>query len=292
MTHRVVDTVTRFTPLGVRFWDAALARPVTGGLRLTAWPEGMAGEGTQAFRTASGVYAFQGLPGLRDVEVGAAPTDGPDVLGTQRRYVVRVDDLEGRFLPTAFVLDLPREDRGVYPPAPAGSFEDAAPSGFFLFPRAERAIPATAARVFAQLEDAETGEPAAHAMLEVEVEGETYVGLADARGAALVAFPYPAFRHTLSGSFPSGGTPLHEYGWPITARVRWAPGLEPVPEARLPLLSAVSTQPFAAVYPRVPTSLDPVEPEDALEETLTFGRAAVLRSGATGPLLLAPPTSL
>lgn len=293
MRYRVVDTVTRFAPLGVRFWDAALARPVTDGLRLTAWPAGTTGEGTPAFRTAAGVYAFHGLPGLRDVEWGEAPTDGPGVLGTQRRFVVRVEDLEERFVPTAFEIDLPREERGVFPAPEAGSFEAQAAPGFFLFPRPERAVPATTARVFAQLEDEATGAPAAHAMLEVDLEGETYVGIADERGAVQVAFPYPAFRHTLAGSFPSGGTPLHEYGWPLTARVRWAPGgLPDSPEAGLPLLSAVSSQPFAAVYPEAPGSLPALDPVDALDETLTFGRAAVLRSGAAGPLLLAPPTSL
>ena len=40
------------------------------GLAVTARPEAASGPWVDAFRTASGLYAFQGLPGLRDYENG------------------------------------------------------------------------------------------------------------------------------------------------------------------------------------------------------------------------------
>jgi hypothetical protein len=288
MRYREVETLTRVTPLGIRFWDAAAARPVREGLRVRAWPEGASGPGTTAFRTVSGVYAFHGLPGLEAFEWGE-PLAEPL---RQQRYVVSVEDLEGRFVPVAFVVDLPRRERGVYPPAEAGSLPEAVVPGFVLFSSPARPVPAGAAAVRAHLEDALTGEPAAHAVLEVEVEGEVWLGLADASGAVAVYFPTPPFRHTLSGSFPAGGTPLHEHAWTATARLRYAPpSVVVAPEARLPLLSSVSDQAAGLLYAEPPGSLaDP--PADALDVTLVYGRETVLRTAGLSTLLVEPAPSL
>lgn len=292
MTHRLVETLTRFTPLGVRFWDVGTARPVRAGLRVTAWPEGASGAGTTAFLTTSGVYALQDLPGLRDVEWGDAPASGPGVVPLQRRYVVAVQDTEGRFVPTAFVIDLPREELGIYPPPVAGSLGDEAVPGYYLFSSASRATPAGTAVVRAQLEDAVTGAPAAHAVLAVEVDGETWYGLADRAGAVSAVFPVPAFHHTLTGSYPEGGTPLYEYAWPLTVRVRYAPGaVETPPEAGVPLLRSLFDQPEALLYGVAPGSLAPEPPDAALAASLVYGRDTTLRSEGRSSLLVEPAVS-
>jgi hypothetical protein len=292
MRYREVETLTRVTPLGIRFWDAAAARPVREGLRVRAWPEGAAGPGTTAFRTVSGVYAFHGLPGLEALEWGETPFDPLAEPLRQERYVVSVEDLGGRFVPVAFVVDLPRRERGVYPPAESGSLPEAVVPGFVLFSAPARAVPAGAAAVRAHLEDALTREPAAHAVLEVEVEGEVWLGLADASGAVAVCFPTPPFRHALSGSFPAGGTPLHEHAWTATARLRYAPASVVVaPEVRLPLLGSVSDQAAGLLYAEPPGSLaDP--PLDALDLTLVYGRETVLRTAGLSTLLVEPAPSL
>jgi len=66
-----LERVTIVTALGIRFWDALLDAPVRDGLDVTARPLGQRAGGTVAFRTASGIYAFRGLPGLHDVEYPA-----------------------------------------------------------------------------------------------------------------------------------------------------------------------------------------------------------------------------
>lgn len=293
MTHRLVETLTRFTPLGIRFWDPSSARPVREGLRVRAWPEGAAGSGRQAFRTVSGVYAFSGLPGLEAVEWGEAPSSGPEVVPLQRRFVVAVEDPRGRFLPAAFVLDLPREERGPYPAVEAGSLPEDSVPGVPLFSAPARPVPPGAAAVRAELRDAATGEPAAHALLEVEVDGESWLGLADGGGRVAVYFPVPTFRHVLVGSFPEGGAPPHEHTWELTIRVRWASGAVSVaPEGGFPLLATVSDQPPGLLHGEAPGSLVPGEAVDALSETLVHGRETVVRSRGSSFLLVSSAPSL
>lgn len=292
MTHRLVETITRFTPLGIRFWDVAVARPVREGLRVTAWPEGFPGRGIRAFRTVSGVYAFSGLPGLEAVERGEVATAGPGVLPLQRRFVVAVDDVERRFVPTAFLVDLPREERGLYPPADTGSFPDEAVPGFPLFSAPGRPTPSGIGAVRAQLEDALTAEAAAYTVLEVEIDGETWLGLADAAGAVAVHFPLPPFRHALTGSFPEGALPLHEDGWDLGVRVRYSPGsIAWAPEAGLPLLASLVDQAPGLLYAETPGSSVFAEPTEVIEARLLFGRETVLRSGTSSTLLVEPAPS-
>ncbi|HLP57643.1 MAG TPA: hypothetical protein VK186_02380, partial [Candidatus Deferrimicrobium sp.] len=64
------EQVNTFTPLGIRFWDSALDRQVGDHLLVKAYPVHGYGSPVHAFRSASGIYAFQGLPGLREIETG------------------------------------------------------------------------------------------------------------------------------------------------------------------------------------------------------------------------------
>jgi hypothetical protein len=291
--HRLVETITRFAPLGIRFWDVAAARPVRDGLRIVAWPEGSLGEGIPAFRTVSGVYAFSRLPGLEAVEWGEVATSGPDVIPLQRRFVVAVDDPARWFVPVAFLVDLPREERGIYRPAGAGSLPDNPVPGFPLFSAPSRPVMASVAVVRAQLEDELTGQAAAHAVLEVDIDGETWLGLADETGAVAVHFPLPPFHHPLAGSFPEGALPLHEYGWDVSVRLRYAPGtVQWAPEAGLPLLASLSDQAPGRLYAETPGSSVFVEPTDTVPATLFYGRETVLRSGTSSTLLVERAGSL
>src|SRR5262245_56480336 len=106
------DEIRIFTPLGIRFWDASWDVPITNGLDVIAWPEGQPSKWRQGVRSLSGVYGFHGLPGMHDVEYPAAAADAgsPPVA---RRYAVRVQDLDRRFIPAAFHVDLPQF--GIFP---------------------------------------------------------------------------------------------------------------------------------------------------------------------------------
>jgi hypothetical protein len=276
-----------FTPLGIRFWDPAVDRPVGDGLRVTARPAGRPGRGRLATLTASGVYAFFGLPGLRDIEY---PKDDP--LGasplTVRRFVVEVEDGLGRFLPATFAVDAPY--LGIFPTEPG--LPTGAP-GVFLFSAPTRPILSTAAVVRASLEaisavdGVTTRRPAAHTVLEVSPPGgPTRVGVADARGEVAVVFPYPSFATAINGG--GGGSPLRSpvgsagRRWPLRLRVRHDPGTLTVhPGSTVPDLRSILEQGAASLRPsRLGTGAFVAE----ARVDLVFGQELVVRTDG-GPTL-------
>ena len=123
--YRRIEELDLFCPLGLRFWDPVLDRPVGEGLLVSAWPLPAARPVTRAFRTRSGVYAFQRLPGLGPVERPSASDNAPSAASPPggRPFVVEVVDTRRRFLPAAVEIELPLPYRGVFlaqgPGAPA-----------------------------------------------------------------------------------------------------------------------------------------------------------------------------
>lgn len=267
------ETLTIRTLLGYRFLDAATDRPVSGRLRVTAQSVG-GGRTVEAYRTASGAYAFGLLPGLR-----AYTYPGAEAPPAPREFWVEVVDLEGRFLPVAHRVTLPR-DAGSPP-------SESALVTFYLFSAPSRPVPSGLAVVRADLVDptaeppaGRSEAPAAHAVLEVEVDGATHLGLADEHGRVLVLFPYPAVSVTLSGSPPSGESPLGEQTWDATVRVRYEPDARRSrPGSDVPELASLRDQAPAAPFGSPPGPEMPV--------VLRFGEDLVLRSG-DGPLSISP----
>jgi hypothetical protein len=220
-----LERVTIFTPLGIRFWDPVQDAQVKEGLIVTAYPEGTHRNGTRAFRTLSGVYAFRGLPGLHDVEYPsvAFPDASPPVAA---RFIIRVFDERRRFLPIVFGADLPYF--GVYPTHPPLSPPAGGLPGFYLFSAPTRPGAPSLAVMRAQLAervDAVTRRPAAHAVLEVEVAGgRTWYGVADERGSVAVLFPYPTFTIATGLTSPAALTPVTSVqSWDLHVRVRYEP---------------------------------------------------------------------
>jgi hypothetical protein len=291
--HRVVETITRFTPLGIRFWDPALSVPVRDGLRVTLRREGASEAETTAFRTRSGVYAFQDIPGLRSVENGDAPMYGPDVIAIQQRYIIDISDTEARYVPTALALNLPREDRGVYPPTVTGSFPGDFVPGVFLFSAVTRPVTLGHAVLYADLVDVGTLGPARHAALEILVDGSTHYGISDGEGRAAVVFPYPPMQVVLEGSFPEGRTPLSAFEWDVTVRIRYQPRRQVFPPSgEIPLIGSLFEQDFALLHPSAPTASDPIIPDETLTATLLNGRPVVLRSLPDPVLYIEPISSI
>src|SRR5690242_5388935 len=108
----VVERLTRVTPLGLRFWDAATRQAVTEGLVVTAYPA-PAGSlptpsprpqtpGREATVTPAGVYVFQHLPGLGAAERGAGDADFWHDPPVTRSFTIEVVDLLGRFQAVSF----------------------------------------------------------------------------------------------------------------------------------------------------------------------------------------------
>ncbi|HYU34801.1 MAG TPA: hypothetical protein VEW48_21845 [Thermoanaerobaculia bacterium] len=286
---RVLEEVTARTLLGIRFWDPALDEPVRDDLIVRARRVDGVGPERTAVRTSSGLWAFHGLPGLRALE----RDEEPDFLSPPEpislRFLVGVEDARRRFLPVAFTVDLPLPYRGPWNPGLDASPLSAAAARCYLFSSPNRPAGPGLAAVRALLADADHSgpdgapEPAAHALLELELEGgDRWYGLADRRGSVTVLLPWPTVIGTIVTSPPNGTfPPLAEQRWRVTVRVRWSPGLPVQPIAGgAPDLRAIRQQEPARLAP----DAGPTIPE--LEAELAYGRELVLRTSGRPELLI------
>jgi hypothetical protein len=126
--------------------------------------------------------------------------------------------------------------------------------------------------------------PAAHALLEVEIEnGQKCYGVADERGCVAVLFPYPSLKGSLVGSPPRGPyvTDYNQQQWDVTIRAYYAPDLlidipsgSKIPEFRKILHQR--NRPRARILPRWPGS--PLILVNEWPKRLRFGQELVLRT--------------
>lgn len=263
------ETLTLRTLLGLRVLDAATDAVVRDGLRVAAQPVG-GGRVVEAYRTASGAFAFGVLPGLRALAV-----PGPDPAPPDREFWVEVGDLRGRFVTVRTRLSVPR--RAGSPPEAASALAD-----FYLFSAPSRPAPPGAGEIRVDVES--SGAPAAYAVVEADVDGRTHYGIADERGRAVVYVPYPAASIALAGSPPSGAAPLADQTWPVTLRVRYEPGAVGLAP---PLRGGGPPVPdLATLFDQGPATWGPPPAPDRAE-SLRLGEPLVLRS-ADGPVSITP----
>jgi hypothetical protein len=285
---RSVERFSIVTTLGIRFWDPAFDVQVDDGLAVTAYPFGARRPATMAFSTPSGVYAFQGLPGLHDIEYPGGDPESPGSLPAGNRFLIEVADGAARFLPVAFFVDAPFN--GIFPTDSPQAPDAVAPPGFYLFSAPTRAATPLVALVRAQLTerlDATNEQPASYAVMEIDVPtGDTWVGLADDRGAAALLFPYPTFTgmsNASSSTLPSAA--MAQQNWPITVRVRYQPSaLSFPPGFSLPELRTVLAQAPAAIWTQ--RASPPGEALSSLSATLVFGQELTMRSAGESVLLV------
>lgn len=282
---RELERDRTFTPLGIRFWDAALDLPVADTLAVYAWPAGTGHTPVRAVRSPGGVYAFHALPGQRAAEKPADDEEHPETLGTPREYAIAVDDATGRYQPAAFSVTLPLGYRGEFlsasdtasPPRPGGRA--------YLFSAPTRQVPPGLAAIRADLVDADTQEPAAWAVLTTTVGGVTRTAVADERGRALVLVPFPTPERLRQGSPPAGAVTAT---WPVSLAVRWEPaalrfpfpareGIHPAWAARPSLKSILDEQRAALVW-----TDEGQAPAAEWTDTLVHGQELVLRTTLAG----------
>ena len=138
-------------------------------------------------------------------------------------------------------------------------------------------------RVRANLVDRATGEPAAHARLDVVVGGSRWAGIASTEGAVAVGFPYPGFGGAPPPSPPpgTGGTPPSQQAWPARIEVRHDPDALDFPlRGHPPDLASVAGQAPVDVWP---DTAGP--PRPGLDTVLQYGAELVLRSAGESSLL-------
>ena len=278
---------TTVTPLGIRFWDSAQDRQVNDNLAVKAYPVKGTGPVVCAFRSASGVYGFQGLPGMRAVEFG-------EDNGDKKSFFIEVTDTLNRFLPAVFTIELPLDYDGVYlsddTPLPGSSPGTPNPPGFYLFSAPARGVSPGMAAIHATLIEQATKEPAAFAVMEVAVEssgGENmgkWYGIADERGCLSILFPYPAMEVSLSQSPPVGPSlSLDRQEWQLTIQVRYEPAKLSYPsniniENGIPLLESILNQSAGVIWTQGPVSPVTGSYVDQWSTVLTFGKALILKT--------------
>lgn len=243
-----------FTPLGLRFWDAAFDRPITGRLVVRAWLMGGPFPPVAAIRSSGGVYSFHGLPGQTAVELpGDLPE--PESAGPQLDYTIIVDDPSGAFLPAVFTLTLPLGYRGEFLSTEAGS-HPAGAGRAYLFSAPSRPVPSGAVALRGDLEDAERGGPASWAVVRATVEGREVVGVAGPDGRVLLLGPMPEVERLGLGSPPgSGQGPVAAAAWSASLRVEYDP-----PALRYPLAAAAEVPRWWAARPSLKSVLDEQAP--------------------------------
>ncbi len=274
------ERTTVFTPLGIRFWDPVRDTQVSDNLTITARSETVYSSVTTAFPTTSGVYAFQGLPGLYAIEHPVGDLVRATSPPNPKSFIIEVKDQQRRFLPVVFSVDLPLPYKGILSFTAENSPPGDSLPRVYLFSAPTRPVSPGMAVVRGCLVEYATQRPAAHVMLEIQVEGKKWYGLADERGCVAVLFPYPTIVSLLGASLPdTTRVPLYEQRWELTMRVHYAPAVLEPPGAEIPYLDSICKQRKqipAVMYPtRIGSAPTPVT-EWTVD--LVFGQELILRT--------------
>ncbi|HEX8905048.1 MAG TPA: hypothetical protein VF771_09425 [Longimicrobiaceae bacterium] len=284
---RVLERDRTFTPLGIRFWDAALDVPVADQLAVYAWLSGSQTAPVRAVRSPGGVYSFHRLPGQGRAEKPLGDDERPEIDGPAGEYAIAVDDRSGKYLPMAFSVPLPLGYRGEFlsqtgsTPGPGGKA--------YLFPAASSAVPPGVAAIRADFVDADSEDrmaPAAWAVLTATLAGVTRTTIADERGRAALFIPWPTPERLRQAGSPPPDT--RAATWEVSLAVRWEPaalrypfpareGLDPAWAARPSLKSILYEQRTALVL-----TDEGQAPAPEWTETLVHGQELVLRTTLAG----------
>jgi len=275
-----------FTPLGIQFWDAAQDRPVSDGLQVWAIAATLGFAPIPAVRTLSGIYAFQGLPGLWRVEhpvTDAVLSSSPPIAVP---FVILVIDSLRRYLTQAFSVTLPLPYLGLFLSDEVSSPPEAAARAY-LFSAVSRPAPDGCATVRLQVWDKATNTAASFAAVQIAVVGNTWNGIADETGACVLYFPFPSLERLILGSPPGTGQGnIFDTTWPVQLAVRYQPsqvktplaGLQAIPTAWLQVPSLKSVLEDQGVATIWPTEAGPAVA--SWNATLQYGTELVLRTGA------------
>jgi len=283
-----LERVSVFTVLGIQFWDQTLDRPVTDGITATAQLQDSSYPVVTAFRTASGAYAFQGLPGLHDVEYpisGSAQTSPPKNL----TFVITVADSQQRFLPALFAVDLPLSYSGLFLSNRTGS-PAAENARAYLFTAPTRAAAPGVSVLRADVRDRDNDKPAAHAALQLSIDGQSWIGIADDQGRVQLQFPSPLLQSLNLGSPPGSrqGAPS-SMTWPISVKVLYEPS-----RLRFPLAGLPDVQWPWSITPSLKSILDAQQPALVWQDesgppgtewigAISYGAPLVLRTTSSDP---------
>lgn len=278
--YQFLESVSRNTLLGIRFWDPTLDEAVRSGLMVTLHPVNNPAKKITASTTRSGVYSFHHIPGMYQLETqvniediaSGSPTDTLE-------YVLEVHDLKQRFVSVALLIELPLPYQGIFLVDDAVSSPGNNPPGFNLYSSASRNNASQFTFVRGELLVRGTTQPAAHAVVRIETEdGYSWYGIADANGRFAVMMAYPS-THMSFGSSPPviDGVRLFQRTWDVTMNVYYEPtALIALNGSDIPDYSSVLNQSQAVIYTESPET-DVGEVLDMPVELL-YGRDVVVKT--------------
>jgi hypothetical protein len=264
----VLEAITTLAPLGVRFVDDVTGELVSDGLTVL-YPRAGTNVPARAAVNRSGVFVMRRFAGIGDVERGRGDDAFWESALPSVTATIEVHDALGRYHDVTFDAHVPT--RGLFapvcgsPPSPPAA-EPSVP----LLSTPARVVPAGVAVLRASVRDAESGAPAAWALLTAGAGR----GVADARGEVAVLFPYPPLS-SFAGSPPSSTRrPLLDERWSVPVDAYY----DRLPANETPDICDVLAQRRADTLQH----LSP--PSVAAPQTLAYGRELVV----PGALYLAP----
>ena len=291
LEYQFLESVSRKTLLGIRFWDPALDAQIWDGLRVTLFPIENDRKVRQAFRTRSGVYAFNNIPGMIELETVSS---GLELTSPQltRPYVLEVEDLKRQFSKVALLIDLPLNYSGIFLIDDDAGSPNTAPKGFNLYSSINRTATSQFIFVRGELIDRTTQEPASHALIRIQTDDEfNWFGISDEEGKFSVMMPYPFLNVSFGSSPPSSdGVRLFERTWDIELSVMYDPiSHEQITGSDQPDYSSILSQNQAFVYTESPET--DVGEATVLQAELRYGRDLIVKTAGFSELYISPTGS-
>lgn len=288
LNYQFLESVSRRSLLGIRFWDSALNAQIHSGLIAVLHPYENSRKKVYASCTRSGIYVFNSIPGMLDAETQQDDQTQASSPPETQQYVLEVHDPKGRFTSVAVLVTLPLPYNGLYlVDNDLGSPANAV-RGFNLYSSITRAASSQYAFVRGDLliRDTEGPEPAAHAVVKVDTEdGLSWFGISDKNGKFAVMMPYPFLDISFGSSPPtSDGVRLFQRNWVVTISVQYEPLAQlRLPGSELPDYLSVLNQQQANIY-------EDLEEEDEVDMAvrLEYGRDLILRTEGFSELYISP----
>jgi hypothetical protein len=287
MAVRVLESISRVTPLGLRFWDLATNTVVDDGLTVVAYPVGQPWHAQKSLVNPSGVHVLQDLYGLRELESGTGDQAFWDGLTIDKRrdFILEVEDNQNRFLPFACRVKLPVHGllrlQDILPLEAGDGLAILNPQKLKLEPTAlvipllsspARRVPAGMTAIRASLYNQTSKAPAAWASLEVQLSTDLSIlakGFADENGQVQVLMPYPKLTDELKPST------FGKHSWLLKIQVVYTP---------VPSIQSLN----ARAVPDLQRLLTQKSTNNVIEQTLEFGHEVILKSPGSSSLEFKP----
>lgn len=265
----LLETVSRVTPLGIRFRDVVTGAIVAGGLDVRVRPTDAPERWSTASPTRRGIFTARNLPGLHGFELGAGDHAFWDEITADKRrtFILEAWDRQGRFLPTTLALDLPQKGFALPSCLSPDDHDQAVP----LYSAPSRPPVPGMAVVRIELAYKERDAPASWTRVEMTLGDDVVSTIADERGLATMMAPYPRIANGASGA-------LVDATWNVQVRAFSSGDL---PQKDVPDVCAVLAQPERALV-RERNSNQPFVPPGRLR----FGHELVLRDHPSGKVFV------